>query len=153
MSNTAQDFADRAATYGVHTDGEVVGHEYHEGVDYADRMTLAELSAAGGRISRVRILQERGLCDISYIHGVIELPCPTCKGSRAYAGGMGCSTCQSRRTFYKTVPVNVGQMPTGSHLLPRRSLKGAFIEWAKEERVFAKGLGLLDESNWSVLRG
>ena len=25
-------------------------------------------------------------------------------------------------------------------------------EWAKEEGVYAKGLGLLDENNWAVLR-
>lgn len=32
-------------------------------------------------------------------------------------------------------------------------LKGEFIAWAKEEGVYAKGLGLLDEGNWSVLNG
>ena len=30
--------------------------------------------------------------------------------------------------------------------------KANLVEWAKEQGVFAKGLGLLDESNWSILR-
>lgn len=37
--------------------------------------------------------------------------------------------------------------------LPRRTPKLALIAWAKRERAFAKGLGLLDEGNWSVLYG
>lgn len=36
--------------------------------------------------------------------------------------------------------------------LPRRNTKAALIAWAKEEKAYAKGLGLLDESNWSILR-
>lgn len=37
--------------------------------------------------------------------------------------------------------------------LPRKGTKGALIAWAKAEGAFAKGLGLLDEGNWSVLYG
>lgn len=32
-----------------------------------------------------------------------------------------------------------------------RNVKGDFIAWAKEQGVFAKGIGLLDENNWSVM--
>jgi hypothetical protein len=31
-------------------------------------------------------------------------------------------------------------------------MKGALINWAKREGVYAKALGLLDEGNWSVQR-
>lgn len=34
---------------------------------------------------------------------------------------------------------------------PKRNLKGAIIEMCKREKVFAKGLGLLDSSNYSFL--
>lgn len=37
--------------------------------------------------------------------------------------------------------------------LPRRNTKAALIAWAKAEGAYAKGLGLLDEGNWSVLYG
>lgn len=37
--------------------------------------------------------------------------------------------------------------------LARRAPKAGLIEWAKSEGAFAKGLGLLDEGNWSVLYG
>lgn len=36
--------------------------------------------------------------------------------------------------------------------LPRKGLKGALIQWAREEGVNAKALGLLDDANWSILR-
>lgn len=35
----------------------------------------------------------------------------------------------------------------------RKSPKAGLIAWAQREGAFAKGLGLLDESNWSVLYG
>ena len=41
-----------------------------------------------------------------------------------------------------------GYIPT----LSKRFIKRDLIAWAKEEGVFAKGLGLLDEDNWSILR-
>ena len=150
---SAQAIADRAESYGVSTQGEVVGPEYHAGVDYADIMTLKELAAAGGHISRVRILASKDwgfwAGDISYIHGEIDAPCPTCNNSRARLQ-MGCSTCQSRGTFRKTVPLRVDFNSMGVRM---NKMKGALIEWAKEEKVFAKGLGLLDEGNWSILWG
>jgi hypothetical protein len=37
--------------------------------------------------------------------------------------------------------------------LSRKTPKADLIAWAKSEGAFAKGLGLLDEGNWSVLYG
>lgn len=37
--------------------------------------------------------------------------------------------------------------------LSRRTPKASLIEWARQEQAFAKGLGLLDDANWSVLYG
>lgn len=36
--------------------------------------------------------------------------------------------------------------------LGRKTIKRDLISWAKEEGAFAKGLGLLDDANWSILR-
>lgn len=36
--------------------------------------------------------------------------------------------------------------------LRRKAPKADLIAWAREERVNAKALGLLDDSNWSILR-
>jgi hypothetical protein len=45
--------------------------------------------------------------------------------------------------------VRITQLP---HIFcPTRHFKGQLISWAKDEGVFAKGIGLLDEGNWSVL--
>ena len=54
-----------------------------------------------------------------------------------------------------------GTMRDGTHVrvnlgvqtLTRRGIKGELIAIAKEAGRFAKGLGLLDEGNWSILRG
>lgn len=105
--------------------GLVNGSEYHEQVDYSRFYSLKEVAQAGGKITRVRILTERTpsgtLCDISYIHA--SLP-----------GGQ---------------IVNVQNHI--DNLTPKFQLKGAMINWAKAQGVYAKGLGLLDEGNWSVL--
>lgn len=114
---------DRLASYGVHESGMPVGQEYHTGVDHSRRMTLKQVEQAGGKISRVRMLQEAGRVDISYIHATLK------DGS--------------------VVPVRI---TCNSHLIPRNKIMGEFIEWAKDEGVFAKGLGLLDQSVWSILR-
>jgi hypothetical protein len=105
--------------------------EYHEQVDHSRTYTLRELRNANGRITRVRVLADvwpgRGLIgDISYIHGT--LPNGT------------------------VVPVNLAHMPSSGVGILVRELKKEFIEWGKAEGVFAKGLGLLDSGNWSVLR-
>lgn len=36
--------------------------------------------------------------------------------------------------------------------LGRKTLKRDLIDWAKSEGAYAKGLGLLDDNNWSILR-
>lgn len=119
-----------AEKYGVQeTNGLVNGHDYHGGVDYANQMTLAELAQRGGKISRVRILTGswagQRMADVSYIHAT--LPDGT------------------------TVPLNVTGNVMGVPLWGPKGLKAMFIEWAKEQGVYAKALGLLDESNWSIL--
>jgi len=111
------------------TNGLIDGQAYHASVDYERAYTLADVKAEGGRISRVRLLTEwhgpnvGRLADVSYIHA--ELP-----------GG-------------KTVPVQVGGE---CFCIPMNKIKAEFINWAKREGVFAKGIGLLDEGNWSILK-
>lgn len=98
---------------------------------YADRagrveyMTLKELAARRGRITRVRLLTERQggrrMADISYIHGVLPDGTPV--------------------SLHATYPM----------CFDYRNTVGELIEWAKQEGVFAKALGLLDRANWSIL--
>jgi hypothetical protein len=93
--------------------------------DDVEFVTLAELSARGGKVTRVRFLTERimgrTMCDLSYIHGEID--------------GKRVSLCNLPAMF----------------LVPSFKRKGELIEWAKGEGVYAKGVGLLDEGNWSTL--
>jgi hypothetical protein len=110
---------EKAIRYGVQFEGTLVDGSYHSKVK--GDMTLREVSDARGRITRVRLLQEFGRVDISYIHATLP--------------------------DGQIVRVNVGV----GHMTPRRQLKGEFIRWAQHEGVYAKGLGLLDESTWSVL--
>jgi hypothetical protein len=148
----AQSVVSRMEDYGVQHDGEVVTQEYHRGVDYADQMTLAEVAAAKGRITRVRILREMGRNDISYVHATLPgCACPRHDGMDDVATRRpDCypSYCEPSRV----VPVRV-DMPSSGIGIYTRELKGEFIAWGKEQGVYAKGLGLLDESNWAVLRG
>ena len=117
------DVYDALNFYGVTYEGEQSGY-----VPTEQFMTLAELSAKGGHIVRVRwiggdYIPGRGKCyDLSYVHGQLA------DGTR----------------------VSITHLPA-AFLVPRRGIKGALIEWAKEEKVFAKGLGLLDDSNFSIL--
>lgn len=104
------------------TNGLLDGHAFHTEVDYSRQLSLAEVADEKGRITRVRILAEGPRCDISYI--IATLP----------SGAMH--------------PVRVN----GNISSYLRDLKRDFIAWAKEEKVFAKGLGLLDENNWSIMR-
>lgn len=119
-AQTEADFFDRMASYGVQFEGEQ-GHVPTEGA-----MTLSELSERGGHIVRVRwiggeYIPGRGKCyDLSYVHGQLA------DGTR----------------------VQIYHLPA-AFLIPKNQLKGALIEWAKEEGVFAKGLGLLE--NFSIL--
>lgn len=126
MTTTTQRIADY---YGVdETNGLVDGHTYHGEVDYDDLMSLAEVAKRGGTITRLRLLSEGTpmgrFVDVSYCHATLP-------------GG-------------KVVPVNI----TGDLMcMAYPKVKGHLIAWAKDEGVFAKGIGLLDESNWSHLRG
>lgn len=112
-----------ARDYGVQESGMPVGHEYHSQVQ--DELTLGEVAARKGRVTRVRVLTERVfgsyLFDTSYVHAT--LPDGT----------------------IVRVRVEV------ENLIPRNRYKGALIDWAKREGVYAKGIGLLDEGNWSIL--
>jgi hypothetical protein len=107
------------------SNGLVHGQEYHAAVDY-NGMTLAEVRDAGGQITRVRILTERingyMYADISYVH----------------------ATLPNGQTV-NVLDVNV------PNLTPYNKLVPALIEWGKANKVYVKGLGLLDKSNWSVL--
>jgi hypothetical protein len=114
---------DRNIYGATESNGLVDGSAYHAEVDYKVRpLSLKEVAEAGGKITRVRLLAEMGRADVSYIHATLP-------------GG-------------KTVPVRVEL----NNLTPLRALKGAMIKWATEEGVSAKGLGLLDEGNWSIQR-
>jgi hypothetical protein len=122
---SAQQVVDRLQAYGVQCDGEVVSSEYHDGVSYDNQMTLGELVRQGGKVSRLRLLTEvwpgRGR--------MVDI---------SYAHG----TLPNGQIVPLYINCETGSM---------RELKGDLIEWAKREGVYAKGCGLLDESNWSVL--
>lgn len=112
--------------YGVEHEGLQVGHAYPQTVAYDQALTLAELAARGGRITRVRVLgggrSDGYMADISYTHA--SLPDGT------------------------IVPLHADY----PMCFPIRRLKGELIEWAKSHKVYAKGLGLLDEGNYSILK-
>lgn len=117
------DIYTKLQSYGVQFEGEQGAY-----VPTEESMTLAELKVRGGHIVRVRwiggdYIPGRGKCyDLSYVHGELA------DGTR----------------------VSVTHLPA-AFLIPRRNLKGAMIEWAKEEGVFAKALGLLDDGLYSIL--
>lgn len=116
-----------ADLYGVHEENGLVDPDaYHKSRENSEFMGLAGLAAKGGKVTRLRLLTEKGpgyrIWDVSYCHG--ELP----DGTPVHVyGGPLC-------------------MP-GNRSMVKREL----VQWAKSEGVYAKGLGLLDEANWSVL--
>lgn len=83
-------------------------------------VSLKELQNNQGRITRVRFLREMGRYDISYIHGEMH----------------------GKPVFITDVPP--------IFLRPHHQLKGLLITWAQEVGVYGKGLGLLDDGNWSI---
>jgi len=104
------------------TNGLSDGAAYHASVDYTQVLSLKELAAAKGKITRLRVLSDNGRYDISYVHA--QLPDGTLVTVRDECYGRG---------FI-------------------RWIKSDLLAWAKEQGVYAKGLGLLDEGNWSVMR-
>lgn len=118
-----QDIYDRLASYGVRFEGEQGAYVPTDG-----ERTLSELAAEGGKIVRVRwiggeYIPGRGRCyDLSYVQGELK------DGTR----------------------VRIIQLPA-AFLVPRNQLKGAMISWAKEQGVYAKALGLLEDGVWSIL--
>lgn len=118
-----QDIHDKLASYGVAFEGEQGAYTPTEG-----ERTLSELQAEGGRVVRVRwiggeYIPGRGKCyDLSYVQGELK------DGTR----------------------VRIIQLPA-AFLVPRHARKSAMIDWAKEQGVFAKALGLLEDGNWSTL--
>lgn len=99
------------------------GGTYHENVDRERTYSLAALAQAGGKITRLRLLTEPG-----YPYYDVSYVHGTLPDGRV-------------------VPV---QATTAN--LRKSRLKADLIEWAKEEGVYAKGVGLLDEGNWSTVR-
>jgi hypothetical protein len=90
-------------------------------------MRLAEFAAKGGKITRVRFLTEKimgaRVADLSYVHGVLP------DGSMVRLEGA-----------------------PALYLAPwKKGVYAGLIQWAKDEGVFAKAIGLLDEANWSVM--
>lgn len=111
--------------YGVQeTNGLADG--YHDSVKYDEELTLSEVAERGGKISRLRLLTE-------YVPALHQ----------------------------RIVDVSYihATMPDGSIHPVRNSadiqyyshLKVDLLNWARAEGVFAKGIGLLDEDNWSVM--
>lgn len=121
--NATDDIYTKLHSYGVAFEGEQGPYVHTE-----EAMPLRELGARGGKIVRVRwiggdYIMGRGKCyDLSYVHGVLK------DGTR----------------------VSITHLPA-AFLVPRRELKKELIEWAREEGVYAKGLGLLDDGNFSIL--
>lgn len=127
MTTAAATIAHRQHHGAQETNGLTDGAAYHDSVDYsAHPYTLADLQAAGGKITRVRLLTETvpgagRYVDVSYIHAVLP--------------------------DGRTVPVHNGL----DNMTPLRQLKAKMIDWAKREGVYAKQLGLLDSGNWSTI--
>lgn len=95
-------------------------------------VTLRDLADQGGRITRLRLLTEvwpgRGrLADVSYIHGRLADGTPV-------------------RVIDPAGHLDSFGMPMRAGGVQRR-----LVEWAKAEGVYAKGVGLLDQGNWSIL--
>ena len=111
--------------YGAIETNSLTDHDaYFTALSESVEMTLKGLSAAKGKVTRVRMLTEkRGpvrYADISYVHGVLP------------DGRM------------------VRVILTGESIgVPFGAMKGNLIRWAIEEGVYGKGIGLLD--NWSVM--
>lgn len=124
--NTTQ-YEEMKNYYGVQeVNGLVDPSAYYQARKNVQFMGLGELQKLGGRVTRLRFLTGSDysggrIWDVSYCHA--ELPDGT--------------------------PVHVHGGPL---CIPGKyKVKGELIAWAKSEGAYAKGLGLLDEANWSVM--
>lgn len=99
--------------------------EYHSSVSYADQMTLSEVAAAGGKLTRIRILgggpSDGFYADISYIHATLP------NGKIV--------------PLYQNYPM----------CFPIRTLKKVLLAWAKEEGVFGKKVDLFNDGIYDIL--
>lgn len=91
---------------------------------FGGSISLAELSKRGGKVTRVRVLTER-----TPAGRVADI---------SYIHG------EIEGVRYD-IRLDLG------NLIPVNRVKGELIAWAKREGVFAKGIGLLDDSLWSKL--
>jgi hypothetical protein len=120
--------ADRIASqYGVQESNPLPDGGHDWSLFEQDVYSLNRLQAEGGKVVRLRMLTEAGFpfLDISYCHG--RLP----NGRMVH------------------INITCGQPRKGRNSEPYMS---DLIAWAKAEGVYAKGLGLLDPGNWSILR-
>jgi hypothetical protein len=121
--------ADRLARdYGVQETNSLPdgGHDWANFED--EPMTLGELQDAGGKVSRLRMLTDPGcpFLDVSYVQGVLP------NGRNVTIHGLQVMSLRKGK----------GSVPYARDI----------IEWAKAEGVYAKGLGMLDQGVWSILR-
>ena len=118
----AMTYLDKMAAYGVHETNSIFDAAYtHEHVDYSE----GDVRLNDPRlvsIDRLRLLTERG-------YPFFDV-----------------SYCYGTLRDGRHVRVYLGDTR-----LPRKGTKGFLIELAREQGVYAKGLGLLDEGNWSIL--
>lgn len=99
------------------------GPGYHSSRSGQKTMTLKALASAKGKVTRVRALTERRgmgemIVDVSYCHG--QLPDGTL--------------------------IDIIDGPLGSTVSTRRGARGALIDWAQSQGVYALGIGLIDPS-------
>lgn len=109
----------------IETNGLVNPNSYHD--VKRPRVTLHQLAAKNGYISRLRYFAEKlapgaWVYDVSYIHAVLP------DGSE----------------------VEVINGPLGE-VRGYNQFKAVLVDWAKQESVYAKGVGLLDKTNWSTV--
>lgn len=115
--------ADRAASYGANETNPLwMSEATHENIDYSE----GDVPLSDLRITRI-----------------VRLRLLTDPGSPFY----DISYCYGQLKDGRYIRVNLGD-----HMLPKRGTKGRLIELAKEAGRYGKGLGLLDEGNWSILR-
>jgi hypothetical protein len=111
--------------YGINETNPLIGRVDYD--TFGEPVTLRELEAQGGKITRVRMLTEPGtpFLDVSYVHGELADGTPV-----------------------QIIGLQVGTLRKGKGSVPYMS---DMIAWAKAERVYGKRLGLLDTSRWSIL--